>query len=422
MSETMSETDTLVDPVDSPVSTATTTAIEKPHTDAKRRLGPKMLQLPHMPSIPNVPKVRFVPLRVPRERRLQTLTVFLWAFSVPITLFLFLLSFTNPFFWPFLVAYWLFVLFDIAPENGGRAFDWAKRLGVWKYYADYFPCTLEQSGRWNIKVQSQPDDNPPQSYAHYPHHLPSSLFHPPHQESELDPSKNYIFGYHPHGIISMGAFTNFATEATGFSDKFPGIKPRLLTLTSNFNLPLYRDYLMAMGCASVSRTSCENILNKGPGSSIVIVVGGAAESLNARPGTSDLTLRKRLGFIKLAMRNGASLVPVFSFGENDLYEQLQNEKGSNVWKWQKAIQKAMGFTLPLFHGRGMFNYDLGLLPHRRAIHTIVGHPIDLVKTANPTEEEVLAAQKLYIDELQNIYDKYKNVYAKDRKRDMTIIE
>ncbi|RUS34772.1 diacylglycerol acyltransferase-domain-containing protein [Jimgerdemannia flammicorona] len=403
MSETMSETDTLVDPVDSPVSTATTTAIEKPHTDAKRRLGPKMLQLPHMPSIPNVPKVRFVPLRVPRERRLQTLTVFLWAFSVPITLFLFLLSFTNPFFWPFLVAYWLFVLFDIAPENGGRAFDWAKRLGVWKYYADYFPCTLEQ-------------------------------------ESELDPSKNYIFGYHPHGIISMGAFTNFATEATGFSDKFPGIKPRLLTLTSNFNLPLYRDYLMAMGCASVSRTSCENILNKGPGSSIVIVVGGAAESLNARPGTSDLTLRKRLGFIKLAMRNGASLVPVFSFGENDLYEQLQNEKGSNVWKWQKAIQKAMGFTLPLFHGRGMFNYDLGLLPHRRAIHTIaphlyqyrlthptvfvliVGRPIDLVKTANPTEEEVLAAQKLYIDELQNIYDKYKDVYAKDRKRDMTIIE
>lgn len=51
---------------------------------------------------------------------------------------------------------------------------------------------------------------------------------------------------------------------------------------------------------------------------MTIVVGGAAESLSARPGTADLTLRRRLGFIKLAIREGADLVPVFSFGENDV--------------------------------------------------------------------------------------------------------
>lgn len=56
----------------------------------------------------------------------------------------------------------------------------------------------------------------------------------------------------------------------------------------------------------------------GPGSTLTIVVGGAAESLSAHPGTADLTLRKRLGFIKLAIREGADLVPVFSFGENDV--------------------------------------------------------------------------------------------------------
>jgi hypothetical protein len=51
---------------------------------------------------------------------------------------------------------------------------------------------------------------------------------------------------------------------------------------------------------------------------LTIVVGGAAESLSARPGTADLTLKRRMGFIKLAMRQGADLVPVFSFGENDV--------------------------------------------------------------------------------------------------------
>jgi hypothetical protein len=51
---------------------------------------------------------------------------------------------------------------------------------------------------------------------------------------------------------------------------------------------------------------------------LTIVVGGAAESLSAHPGTADLTLKRRKGFIKLAIRQGADLVPVFSFGENDV--------------------------------------------------------------------------------------------------------
>lgn len=153
----------------------------------------------------------------------------------------------------------------------------------------------------------------------------------------------------------MGAFGNFATEATGFSSLFPGIKPSLLTLVSNFKLPFYRDIIMALGIAAVSRRSCEHILSSGPGRSIVIVVGGAAESLNARPGMADLTLKKRLGFIRLAILHQASLVPTFSFGENDIYDQLENNKGSTVWKIQKHMQKALGFTMPLFHARGVFN-------------------------------------------------------------------
>jgi hypothetical protein len=81
--------------------------------------------------------------------------------------------------------------------------------------------------------------------------------------------------------------------ATGFSESFPGIKPHLLTLTSNFTIPFYRDIILMMGICSVSKKSCSNILKGGPGNAIAIVVGGAAESLSAHPGTADLTLRKR---------------------------------------------------------------------------------------------------------------------------------
>lgn len=53
--------------------------------------------------------------------------------------------------------------------------------------------------------------------------------------------------------------------------------------------------------------------------------------------------------------NSACLCPVFSFGENDIWDQADNPKGSKIWKVQKTIQKLSGWTMPLFHGRGVFN-------------------------------------------------------------------
>ena len=75
-----------------------------------------------------------------------------------------------------------------------------------------------------------------------------------------------------------------------------------------------------MGLASVSRESCENILSRGGtngegmGRGITIVVGGARESLDAQPHSLRLVLKRRKGFVKLAIRTGADLVPVLSFG------------------------------------------------------------------------------------------------------------
>ncbi|KAI9591280.1 diacylglycerol acyltransferase [Syncephalis fuscata] len=329
--------------------------------------------------------IQFAPLNVPRQRRLQTLAVLLWILMLPICLSIFLYCVWHAATWPLVTAYMTFMYFDVAPEHGGRKIEWMRRLIFWRWFADYFPMRL-------------------------------------HREVLLDPSRNYIFGYHPHGIISMGAFTNFGTEANNVSELLPGINCRLMTLASNFSIPLYRDFILSLNITSVSRKSIERILAKGPGNSCMIVIGGAAESLNARPGVSDLTLKKRLGFIKLAIRSGADLVPVFSFGENDIYDQVNNEQGSMVRTIQTRFQSIFGFTTPLFHGRGIFNYSMGVLPHRRPINTVIGRPIRVQQCDNPSMEQVLAVQQQYIKGLQSVYDNHKDVYAKDRIRELRIVE
>ncbi|GAA5969140.1 hypothetical protein JCM11641_007482 [Rhodosporidiobolus odoratus] len=329
--------------------------------------------------------IKFVPFVVPRHRRLQTFSVFFWTTALPLSLGLFWILCSIPPLWPLIIAYliWLF-FFDRAPIEGGRPQAWLRKSRIWVWFAEYYPVSL-------IKTADLPAD------------------------------RRYVFGYHPHGVIGMGAIANFGTEATGFSRLFPGLTPHLLTLSSNFKLPLYRELLLALGICSVSMKSCQRILRKGPGQSITIVVGGAAESLSAHPGTADLTLRRRKGFVKLAIRTGADLVPVFSFGENDIFEQMSNERGTRLYKLQKRFQGLFGFTLPVFFGRGIFNYSMGLMPYRHPIVSVVGRPVRVEQRDNPSLADLDEVQARYIAELQRIWHQYKDVYAKTRTKELTII-
>jgi len=351
----------------------------------KDRLS-KLTTTPLYPVTASLNDIDFVPRQIPRKRRLQTLAVAVWSVLLLVMMCLFLFLCSVPPLWPPIFVYLLWIrYFDRSPEHGGRWSEWFRGARFFKYFAEYYPSSL-------LKTCDLPPDRP------------------------------YLFGYHPHGIIGMGAMATFATDATGFSKAFPGIKPHLLTLATNFSTPLYREIILALGICSVSKQSCSTILQKGPGAAITIVIGGAAESLNARPGTADLTLKKRLGFVKIAIRNGADLVPVFSFGENDIYEQMPNEKGTTIFALQKKFQGIFGFTLPLFHGRGLLNYNIGLMPYRRQIVSVIGRPIHVTQCEQPSTEELLRVQKLYIEELTRIWDTYKDKFAKARTRELSIID
>jgi len=325
--------------------------------------------------------ITFCPLNIPISRRLQTAAVCCAATLIflghAIGCIVFIALFLSRF-WILSVIYACWMLYDReTPSRGGRRISLVRRLSIWRYLRDYFPTKLVST-------------------------------------TELSPKRNYIMGYHPHGVIGTGAFVNFATEGSDFSKVFPGITPYLLTLKLLFKFPFFREVMMSFGVCDVSKENIMHLCSKrGGGNAVIIVVGGAAESLDAHPGSATLTLKDRKGFVKMAILTGSALVPVYSFGENDLFSQISNPKGSWLRHFQTKFMKAISFAPVLFHGRGIFQYNFGFLPYRHPVTTIVGAPIPVYKKTNPSMEDIDRIHKKYIESLQNLFDAYKKEYAPD---------
>ncbi|CAF1532113.1 unnamed protein product [Rotaria sp. Silwood1] len=217
------------------------------------------------------------------------------------------------------------------PVRGGRWSDRLRQLSIWSIVSNYFPIKL-------IKTE------------------------------DLDPNRNYIFGYHPHGAATVGAGINFLTEATHFSTLFPGIRPHLMGLHFNFFCPFLRELFLCLGECSVSRESCQYFLN----------------------GSSGHGNAVRKGFIRLALENGASLVPVITFGENEHYRQYKNWI-SNRWIWGRSI--------------------VGYLPLRHLVTTVVGKPIQVNQIVDPSQTDIDQLHDQYLQAIEQLYNTNKANYG-----------
>ena len=308
------------------------------------------------------------------ERRLQTLALFSCSLyfimpMVPVSWYWTIRFILNPTTRIPMLIYlgYTFVLND-SPRSGEYWLGpWIRKLDRWwRSACDYFPIVLVKT-------------------------------------ADLPPDTSYVMGYHPHGIISVGAMGGFSTNGArtidlskadvkepaddpdalanqprGFSSLFPGIERNVVTLPVNFATPFVRDYLLSFGCVTSDKQTFRKTLarNNGVGNALVVVVGGAAESMLVEPGSIQLVLEKRRGFVREAIRAGASLVPTLAFGETDLYYVLdETNEGSWVKRFQTFVKKSTGVAMPLFQGRSFLFQDFGLMPLRKPIVIVVGAPI-----------------------------------------------
>jgi hypothetical protein len=186
--------------------------------------------------------IDFAPLNVPFERRLQTIGAIyyiLLSFIFPvfsILLPIYIALFTS--YWPLIVVYTIWFWYDWrSPKTGAYPSKWVQTLAIYRHFANYFPVKL-------------------------------------HKTADLDPTHNYLIGYHPHGIISIGAYINFATNGTGVHQLFPNIRMQLCTLVGQFWTPFRREWGLLHGVIDCSRESLEYMLRSGHrGYAPVLVIG-----------------------------------------------------------------------------------------------------------------------------------------------------
>ncbi|KAH0478274.1 MAG: uncharacterized protein KVP18_002254 [Porospora cf. gigantea A] len=201
-------------------------------------------------------------------------------------------------------------------------------------------------------------------------------------EGALDPEKPTLYAIMPHGVYCCGWSRLFAWE--GMRHVHFCFSPLL------FYSPLFTPLVSLVGRThSSSRKDFEDIMSQGK--SVGLIPGGFEEATIFSNGSDRLYIKKRKGFLKLALTYGYRVVPVFNFGERFTFWNVQG-----AWRLRLWLNK---FNIPGVLPAG--RWFLPILPVLDMSHLVFGDPIDLTQYREPLDVD--GAHELYVSEVERLY-------------------
>ena len=267
---------------------------------------------------------------------------------------------------------WLLGTFSIQINTSEIALDtWMRNFCFWKRLAH------------NYRIQLDPTPAP----------VPAPVPAP-------DPAPK-MFAYHPHGHVGAGLFIGMHTNACKFNEIYG---EKRLTMVSNYLLfyPIIGFFAHLIGFIQASKEMVNKAFRNGY--NILVIPGGVREQyVNGRDRKAiRLVLKNRKGFIRLAIQNGAEIVPCFGFGETQMYSEAAFLSDTRHSIYER-------FHIPTALPVGKYN---SLFPHtpKEGINVVCGKGFILPKIKEPEDYIVDAYHAKYIKELKRLYNQHKERY------------
>ncbi len=127
----------------------------------------------------------------------------------------------------------------------------------------------------------------------------------------------------------------------------------------------------------------------------VLVPGGVQEVLYMEHGKEVVYLSTRTGFVRLAVKHGAPLVPVFAFGQTRTYDWVRPGPPL-VPNWLvERVSRTFG-AVPI----GMFGRYGSSMPHRAPMTVVIGRPIEVPQMDEPPKELVEQLLQRFIEDIK----------------------
>ena len=114
-------------------------------------------------------------------------------------------------------------------------------------------------------------------------------------------------------------------------------------------------------------------------------------------------LQARKGIVKIALKAGAPIVPVFGFGHTALYTLTVDPFGI-----LKSLSTALDTSFTPFFGR--FGWFLGP-PRRTPVTVCLGNPVQCPRLDNPTQEDIDKYHGYMLDAFREVFDTHKRAYG-----------
>lgn len=219
-------------------------------------------------------------------------------------------------------------------------------------------------------------------------------------EEPLDDNQLYIFCCFPHGACTANHLMTMTDSCEMLSKHYKGER-RDLAASVLFMVPFLGELLLNLGCVDACSYTANYNLKKNR--SILVFIGGEREQLMTEQGKHKIYLKSRKGFIKLALQHGAALVPIYTFGETDVYTISAFMLGFRQW-----LQKTFAMAVCITWGRWGT-----IIPHKVPLRMEMGKPILVSKKLKETitQGDIDSLHTTFMNEQLRLFDRTKSKHA-----------